>query len=498
MGVGRYTPKSARSLAQARIDAQREAARREAERRKGLAAERSPVTFRGAAAELQTLGGKHFEVVIKGPAETGKTYAACYFVDSVLRAYAGAQWVLGRKVRDTIYPTVYQTYIKLAERLGGIKTFGGQKPEWIDYANGSRLLLAGMDDPGKALSAERDGYYFNQCEELTVNDWEIVSTRATGRSGNMPWTMLLGDCNPLNPSHWTVTRKSLYVIKSYHKDNPTLFDDEGVITAQGIKSLGILSNLSEPRRSRLFLGLDASVEGAVYPEYDATIHLIDRFTIPNDWPRIRVIDFGFTNPFVCSWYAYDRATNRLYRYREIYQTQLLVEDAAKLIGECEGWLYNPDDATYTWLRPIREREPIIATICDWDSEDRATLERHGIPSIAAFKSVLLGIEAVKQRLKPSGKDGKPTVYFLRNSLVAIDPELQRQHKPTCTEEEIEGYVWKADKLGKPVKKEEPVKENDHGVDPLRYVVCFVDDIGSELDKLDETVTYDEEYQISPY
>ena len=38
-------------------------------------------------------------------------------------------------------------------------------------------------------------------------------------------------------------------------------------------------------------------------------------------------------------------------------------------------------------------------------------------------------------------------------------------KPVCTDQEIDGYVW-ANKA----TKEEPVKENDHGMDTMRYAV----------------------------
>lgn len=426
---------------------------------------------------------------------TGKTYASLWLLDTLLRTYPNIQAVLARKVRDTIVPTVLQTYIKIITKRGGVTAFGGKKPEWYDYDNGSRLWLAGLDDPGKALSSERDIIYVNQCEELAVNDWEILTTRATGRAGNVPFSLMLGDCNPSAKGHWTASRSSVYLLRSYHKDNPTLFDELGAPTEQGKKSLSILANLSEPRRSRLFLGLDASAEGQIYAGYDPTVHLIDRFNIPGNWLRIRVIDFGYSNPFVCAWYAYDMASDRLYRYREIYQTQLLVEDAAKLIGEQEGWSYDVVHKRYTWLVPFADREYISATICDHDAEDRATLERYGIPSIAAIKWVKLGIEAVQNRLRLRD-DGKPGISLLRDSLVARDKELEALHLPLCTEDEIEGYVWEAAKDGKP-SKEQPVKHLDHGMDVLRYAVAFIDSIGMELEDNQEIVLYEEEYSISP-
>lgn len=434
--------------------------------------------------------------MIKGPAETGKTFAACWFIDSVMRQYSGVQIVLARKIRDTIVPTVLQTYIKIINKLGGVEPYGGKTPIWYDYVGtGSRLWLAGLDDPGKALSSERDIIYINQCEEISVNDWEILSTRATGRAGNLDWSLILGDANPGPKNHWSTQRKSLYVMRSVHKDNPALFNDDGSTTAQGDKTLQILSNLSEPRRSRLFLGLDVSAEGQVYAGFDSDKHVIARFKIPFEWPRIRAIDFGFKNPFVCSWYAYDAMRNILYRYREIYFTQRLVEDHAKQIAKCEGWEFDVEQRLVTWHRPISERENIVATICDHDAEDRATLTKYGIENIPAFKAIKLGIEAVQNRLKFDVDTQNYGIYFLEDSLVEVDPELERVYLPTCTEDEFDGYVWAETKDNKP-NTELPVDKLNHGMDTLRYVVAFVDDIGSELEADDTIETYEEEYAIS--
>jgi phage terminase large subunit len=47
--------------------------------------------------------------------------------------------------------------------------------------------------------------------------------------------------------------------------------------------------------------------------------------------------------------------------------------------------------------------------------------------------------------------------------------LEESKRPCSTAEEIVGYVWDQSP-GKP-PKETPVKENDHGMDALRYVVA---------------------------
>jgi hypothetical protein len=115
-------------------------------------------------------------------------------------------------------------------------------------------------------------------------------------------------------------------------------------------------------------------------------------------------------------------------------------------------------------------------ICDHDAEGRAVLEKHlGMSTKAAKKTVEDGIQAVKMRLKPSEIDGKPRLFLCEGALVEADKDLQDRKKPTCTQEEIVGYIWdrgttKAQLDGKP-PKEQPVKEVDHGMDAMRYMVA---------------------------
>jgi hypothetical protein len=49
--------------------------------------------------------------------------------------------------------------------------------------------------------------------------------------------------------------------------------------------------------------------------------------------------------------------------------------------------------------------------------------------------------------------------LFRDALIARDPDLAARKKPTCTAEEIDGYVFQVTSAG---VKEEPVKQDDHG------------------------------------
>lgn len=457
-------------------------------------------TFRGSALILQST--QAFETIIQGPAETGKTFAALWRVDTFLRTYPNTVGIIVRKTRASLFPTVLRTFKKIIKLRGDdVTPFGGQKPEWYDYPNGSQLYVDGLDKAEKLLSGEFDLIYFPQCEEGTLADWETLTTRATGRAGNAPYTLMIGDCNPSTQHHWILQRSAIQLLPSYHVDNPRLYDNAGNVTPAGEQTLAILGRLTGVRAQRLFRGLWVSAAGAVYPQYSPDTHLCNWFLPPIEWPRYCVIDFGFNNPFVALWFARS-PDDVLYMYREIYMSGRLVDDHAKDIQRLEKWYFfdeNGEPIADAQGRILEnpDREYIEAYIADHDAEDRATLARNGIETIAAYKAVKLGIEAVQLRLRMR-IDGKPGIMFMRDALVEIDQELVTAHKPTCTIEEIESYVWAKARDNQP-SKEQPVKQNDHGMDSLRYLVCYIDTIGQELIEATEIyVTDDYDTDIAPF
>lgn len=444
------------------------------------AAPESAVGFQcyGAAREFWRYRGP--EAVLSGPYETGKTLAALHKLHLLLCKYPKAQGLMLRKTYKSLISSAVVTYERKVlpappgDPRCSVSKFGGERPEWYDYPNGSRLTLGGLDNPDRFLSSEFDFIYVNQVEELTVDDWEKLTGRATGRAGNTPYAQILGDCNPSFPEHWILKRPRLKIFYSRHEDNPALFDPAtGAITERGRNTLAVLDALTGVRYKRGRLGQWAAAEGQVYEEWDPAIHLIDRFEIPSTWRHFRVVDFGYTNPFTCQWWAEDH-DGRLICYRQIYFTQRLVEDHADEINqltagvEADVWLgLSQDDRR---LR-LSEGERIEATICDHDAEDRATLERRGIPTIAASKEISPGLQAVSARLRKAG-DGKPRLLFMRDSLVSADPSLQARFKPTCAEEEFPVYIWPQARDGKPIK-EVPVDENNHGLDCVRYMAMYL-------------------------
>jgi len=401
------------------------------------------------------------EVMLDGPAGTGKSRASLEKLDALARKYAGCRLAIVRKFRAAVTETALVTFEQHVRPACDTTNQQRRVRQSYEYPNGSEIVVAGIDNPVKLMSAEFDAIYVQEATELTLNDWEFLSTRL--RNGVIPYQQLFGDCNPGPPTHWLNKRMEAGLTRRIlcrHEDNPRLWDARaGDWTEFGRTYIARLDKLTGPRKLRLRHGKWAASEGMVYDAFDANVHVIDSFPIPKEWRRVRVIDFGFTNAFVCQWWAID-PDGRMYRYREIYRTRRTVREHAQQI------------------RQLDASEDIEATITDHDAEDRATLEHElDCSTTAADKAVTTGIQAVQDRLAIQ-EDGRARLYLLRGALVERDPllidgETGLASVPTCTEEEIDGYVWAKGQGGETLK-EHPVKENDHGLDTLRYAVRYVD------------------------
>jgi len=417
---------------------------------------------RGAAREL--FRSRDRELIIAGAAGTGKSNAALMRMHLLCLSNPGIRCLMVRKTAVSLAATTLVTFNKKVAKealaAGLLRWYGGspKSPPAFLYANGSEIVVGGMNKPEQIMSAEYDLAFADEATELTLEDWEYIKTRL--RNGVLPWQAQWGACNPGAPTHWIKERGNsgqLRLLTSLHRDNPGYFHADGTPTKAGAAYMETLDGLTGVRRSRLLHGQWAAAEGLVYDEWNEGVHLIDHFPVPDEWPRIIAVDFGYTNPMVMQWWATD-PDGRMIMFREIYLTGMLVEDMAKLA------LRQMQDSKGVW----KETKP-RAVVCDHDAEGRATLAKHlGMSTRAADKRVKIGIDQFKTMLKVSG-DGKPRLMVMRDSSVRIDRKLKNARKPTSFVEEITGYVWEdSDK-----KQDTPVKEGDHALDTARYAVMFL-------------------------
>lgn len=350
------------------------------------------------------------------------------------------------------------------------KAHGGiTSPDHIELPNGSVIFFRGLDDPTKVLSAEYDFIYVCQAEELALEDWEQLLGRCTGRAGNAPYPQVLGDCNPADPNHWILHRKTLELYQQLHHHNPFLCDvDEDDVensakwnwTDQGKRSLRVLDNYSGLLYQKARLGEWVAPQGMVFRDFRREIHVLpgEGRTIPDHWMRFRSIDFGFNDAFVCQWWAVDEE-GIMYLYREIYKTKLFIQDAA------------------VWINELSEGEDILYTVCDHDAGDRAYLdERALIHTEPAFKDIRFNIELVQERLRvqeDANGDKRARIYFFDNALVEPDEELVNAFRPHRTYQSINNLRYPTKKSGTH-RDEEPVNKDKDGYDATAYAVAFLD------------------------
>jgi len=422
-----------------------------------ITASKSP-ELRGACATVIT--SREPEICLEGPAGTGKSVSILWKIHRAAQRYPGMRALIVRQSRESMSQSTLVTFESHTLSPAWYNTLarGMQRRvrQSYRYPNGSEVVCGGLDKPSKVMSTEYDLIYVNEARETTEEAYEDISSRL--RNGRMPYQQMLSDTNPDAPTHWIKRRAlagKLDLLATRHEDNPRYWQG-GVWTPEGKRYLDRLERLTGVRFLRLRRGIWAGAEGQIYDEWDDAVHLCDRFDIPADWPRYRSIDFGFTNPFVCQWWAKD-PDGRAFLYRELYGTGRIVAD----------WAVD--------IQRLSEHERIEWTVADHDAEDRATLDSAGMRAFPAHKAVKPGIEAVQKRLRKQ-PDGKPRLYIMKGCTVSRDPRLIEAKKPASTAEEMGGYIW-APPLANRAPKEEPAKINDHGNDAMRYFVAELDGMG---------------------
>lgn len=208
---------------------------------------------------------------------------------------------------------------------------------------------------------------------------------------------------------------------------------------------------SELERARRFYGEESPVYreqylgewtfygGTVYGrQFDPSRNLIDAFPIPAHWRRIRAIDFGYRDPFVCLWFALVEEATRgmdkgsLVLYREYYQAGRAMADHAATIRRLTG------------------EELIAYTVADSSEQQSISdLMRYGVACLDANRDRRAGRMAVGDYLSVG------TLRFM---------------KGTCPEtlKELQFFKWDRDKDKE--GSHELTLGNDHAMDAMRYAV----------------------------
>lgn len=385
------------------------------------------------------------EMLIAGPAGTGKTRGVLEKLNLAAMKYPGMRGLIVRKTRVSLTESVLVTFEDhVLPELSPIKEGPHRSHRMAyHYPNGSEIVLGGLDKTDRFMSTEYDMICVFEATEITEDDLERLITRL--RHGIMPYQQIICDCNPAGPLHWLKTRSDgskMLRFDSTHMDNPLLYDHKKKQwTREGKRYRGILSELGGHRRDRLFLGAWAAAEGLVYPGLEGCfIEPMQEIPVGRYFGGM---DFGWNDPFAALGAvqyapadmdldeAIEEQRDILYVFYERYKrkTSLSVHGAAIKSVYPEGygrWFADPS-------RPGSIRD----------------LRKAGITVRGARNDILTGIDAVDARIN-SGR------LLISEECKALRAEGQ-------------SYKYPEDKEG-----EKPVDEFNHAMDALRYLVMGVD------------------------
>lgn len=390
--------------------------------------------MRGAAADLFRL--KSPEILIEGPAGTGKTTAVCLRCLQLAERFPGARLLLVRKTRASMTQSVLVTLESVDFPRSAVA-----RDHRASYrlAGGSEIVVAGMDNADRIMSAQYDVVAAFEATELTVDDWEKLLTRL--RNNVMPWQQAVADCNPSAPSHWLNARAAsgaMRRLRSAHRDNPSLWDGRGW-TSQGAEYLRRLEGLTGVRRQRLLDGVWAAAEGLVYPDLSAATFSGEA---PAGVARVAAgIDWGYTDPtaVLVGVVGHDGVMRVV---EEVYETGMAL------------------DLLSVRIRQIAARWRVETFWCDPARADLiAQLRRLDAPARPnQVRQVETGIAMVQQRLA--------------RGLLLVGEQC------VCTLREAAGYQYALDRGGR--QKSTPIDAENHAMDALRYLISGVD-YGRPLD-----------------
>lgn len=212
--------------------------------------------------------------------------------------------------------------------------------------------------------------------------------------------------------------------KSFHF---TTYDNPHIPTEE-IDKLKL--QMTEDRFAQEYMGEFKRVEGLVYKEFNRDKHIYKELPALNWVEKIVGVDFGFTNP-TAVYLIYKDYDNRYWIDYEWYKTGQTNDQVKEIIGDLKANKVYPDPEA-----PEKIEE----------------LKREGINCLEVKKgkdSIKNGIAKLKELLKQN-----------RLFVSANCPNLIW---------EFETYQY-PDKRPDNPEPEIPIKENDHGLDAIRYAI----------------------------
>ena len=356
----------------------------------------------------------------------GKSHAVR--IDSVYGAltYAGIKILIVRRRYTDLQGNYVEPFKKLIPST--LAEYNSQTHTYY-FINGSTIKLGHFNSYGQASEEyqgqEYDWIYMDEATQFTEQEFRLLGGCLRG-TNDYPNKFRL-TCNPGGIGHRWVKR--LFIDRQYRTDsenpeeneNPDDYefiaarveDNIALMNSKGGKGgqqyLQMLSSLPENIRQAHRYGDWDALSGNYFPEFQTATHTCKPFAIPREWARYRAIDYGL-DMLACAWFAI-APSGRVYMYRELKQSGLIVTDAATKIkehtavGEKIVCTYAPSDI---WSRQ-KDTGKTMAEV----------FMLNDVPIVQASRARVQGWLQVKEMFAPM-EDGKPKLIVFNTCREYID------------------------------------------------------------------------------
>jgi PBSX family phage terminase large subunit len=352
-------------------------------------------------------------------------------VQKKLLAYLNPDWIEEIVMRDGSKDAPESgiiDFIKIKSIKGGLSTIGFKSCE---------------QGRGKFQGSSQDWIWFD--EEPPKDIYDECRMRIIDVRGQIWGTM-----TPLMGLTWVYD-------EIYIKDTETdpnvwwmamSWDDNPFLSKAEIKELE-KSMTAEERQMRQH-GNFVALTGRVYKEFNPSIHVIEPFDVPHEWYCNMSIDPGLEHPLACLWFAVDEDKN-IYVIQEHYNNGESVEWHSDSIKQkCKVLEWYPDSKGY--YRTLIDSAATARVLSAQKSVVQLFYEHKILCNPKVNKEKFVGISRVKWYLQPRLQlDGemRPKLFIFNTCRNLIN--------------EFNKYVYKEG-------SDEPIKENDHALDALRYFI----------------------------
>ena len=284
--------------------------------------------------------GKADEVLYGGAAGGGKSYGQLIDAFAYAMKYPKSKQLILRRT----LPELRMSLIRVSRQLYPKEAASYKDTEKIwTFINGSIVEFGYCDSEGDVYryqSAEYDVIRFDELTHFTEQMYLYLISRLRGAS-DYPRAMK-SSTNPGGIGHTWV--KSRFIdIGEPHKIHKCGGTTRVFIPATVFENVKLmkndptyvkrLENLNEKDKRQLLYGDWDTNEGQYFSEWRRELHVIEPFEIPQSWTRYFCMDYGLdmlagywiaVDPFECA-----------YVYREVYQSGLIISEAAKRILEAQ-------------------------------------------------------------------------------------------------------------------------------------------------------------------